>query len=716
MKKKNALTMAVLAAVASIGFVMNASAEEIMSHQMETVVVEGSRAALPGGFIAAENRVGVLGNVAAVDVPFSQQTYTEKTIEKFTDPAQGMNGILANNPSIRIGSPSPQYTDINMRGLNMSAGNYYINGVPNMFGQSRSIPAYVLESVEVVAGPNQVLNGSMFSNNGFTADQGPAGLVLGKTKKATDADINRYTQTFTGRSENIENLDLGRRFGKSKEWGVRVNLRNDYGGMAVKGAKINDKSIYVNLDHRSKKSTTNLFGGYYDFRLDGGQRWINASNVNKGKLAAAPDGSTNLSFKEQFKANHGYLFVLNHDQKFSDKWGAFVNAGYQHYNEDKFDPNAGSWYLYDDGSLTPPATGSNNRFRNYQCNSQGYYGQVGIRNTAETANLKNNLTLSFDYFNYRNTFQRVTGKQKLLDSSTIWSNGLVMDAPVYAETSLVGLYPTKDSAWSATLADRVEVGKWNAFVALNYRDSKYATKVDNEVSKASLNPSYSVAYKPTKNSSIYASHSESYTKPYIVSGHANDGEVFKPLKLKQNEVGVKCQTGAMLHGLAVFELQQALNLTDNNDYVNQDGKNKYRGIEYTFTGKASDKWNLMGGLLYLNGKRDKTQDGTKDGWYACGAPKWNGVLAAEYEATKDTSLIGRVNFTGKSHVNDNGTMAPGFTTMDLGVQHNLKFNGFNVKLNAMCYNVLGKDYWISRGNSVALGNPRTFMVSAQMNF
>lgn len=61
-------------------------------------------------------------------------------------------------------------------------------------------------------------------------------------------------------------------------------------------------------------------------------------------------------------------------------------------------------------------------------------------------------------------------------------------------------------------------------------------------------------------------------------------------------------------------------------------------------------------------------------------------------------------------------MAPGFSTVDFGIQHQLKINNYDVKLSAMCYNLLGKDYWISRGTSVALGNPRTFMLSAQFNF
>ena len=86
----------------------------------------------------------------------------------FYDPNQPLNGTLANTASIRVGSPSPMYTDFSMRGVNMNASHYYINGIPNMFNQTRSIPAYVLSSVDIVSGPNTcLLYTSTRRNNNF---------------------------------------------------------------------------------------------------------------------------------------------------------------------------------------------------------------------------------------------------------------------------------------------------------------------------------------------------------------------------------------------------------------------------------------------------------------------------------------------------------------------------------------------------------------------
>lgn len=73
LKNKKALVMSVLCAVASVGFVMGASAET-MHGNLDEVVVEGSADLLPGGMVAKSGNVGILGNKNVMDVPFSQQT------------------------------------------------------------------------------------------------------------------------------------------------------------------------------------------------------------------------------------------------------------------------------------------------------------------------------------------------------------------------------------------------------------------------------------------------------------------------------------------------------------------------------------------------------------------------------------------------------------------------------------------------------------------
>ena len=76
--KKKIWATAVLCAVASVGFVVPAGAEETMTHDLDEVIVEADRNTLPGGFVANNDRVGILGK--AIDVPFTQKNILKKLL------------------------------------------------------------------------------------------------------------------------------------------------------------------------------------------------------------------------------------------------------------------------------------------------------------------------------------------------------------------------------------------------------------------------------------------------------------------------------------------------------------------------------------------------------------------------------------------------------------------------------------------------------------
>lgn len=133
-----------------------------------------------------------------------------------------------------------------------------------------------------------------------------------------------------------ETIDIGERFGKNKEWGVRINAMNDYGNLAVYGEKLQQRNFFINIDHRSVDSTTNLLAGYAYSKHNGGNTIFAASGnvTNPGDrpsnfpyLIPAPDGKHNLNPSWYGNTSKTWLFALNHDQKINKNWSAFVNAG-----------------------------------------------------------------------------------------------------------------------------------------------------------------------------------------------------------------------------------------------------------------------------------------------------------------------------------------------------------------------------------------------------
>lgn len=691
----------------------SAEKEEPVVETIDDITVTAEQPVLPGGYMNNTNKVGILGDVNVLDVPFTQRNYTKKTIELFQNPNQPLNGVLANNPSVMVGSSSPMYTDFTLRGVNMNASQYYLNNIPDLFGQTRSLPTWVLDSVEIVSGPSTVLNGSTGSYNGTNGKTAPPGTLRAFTQKASLEPQTQYTQQFSGRSVFTEMIDVGRRFGNDHEWGIQCNARLEDGEMAIKGTDIEEKTVYLNLDHIGEKSKTNLFAGVYDWELKGGQRWFKASNVTEGNLVSPPDSDTNLGFDGQTKSTDGYLVTFNHEQKLSQGWVAFFNSGYGNYSEQKYDPNGGSLYLYDDGILSAD-------LRNYKVERITTYFQGGVSNETVWGNIKNMTSFALDYDKFKSRDAKVTESDGIIGN--VFDGVSVVTA--FSEASLDGVTYSYEEVMSATLADRIEYKNVSLYLAGQFRTNEVTSASGDSFDKNAFNPTVAVAYKPVDSVSVYASYAESYTRPLEVSAsYDNAGEIFEPIKNKQYEIGVKYKTKKLLNTLSFFDLNEGAYIDQDSDgpmgtIYSQAGENRFKGIEYTVTGKLFDDWNIMGGVMYIDASREKNKKGSeyKNGWESIGVPEYNAVLAAEYEFSENLSANGRMNYSDSFLVNDNGVTAPSRVTFDAGV--NFKTTVFEIPtyLSVSCINVTNNSYWLARGTTLVLSEPRTFLVAAKFNF
>ena len=192
-KTQKIFASTILCAVASVGFIMPAGAEETMTHDLDEVIVEADRDALPGGFVSTKGTSGLLGENNVMDVPFTQMNLTAKTIEDYGEPTLALDSILRNNPGVR-GGGTALHNDFSIRGITVNGTSTYVNGIPGLMTQFNA-PTYFAERIDITTGPNSTLTGTMPTyENSFAG-----GIVNFVSKKATDAPITRYKQTFSGK-------------------------------------------------------------------------------------------------------------------------------------------------------------------------------------------------------------------------------------------------------------------------------------------------------------------------------------------------------------------------------------------------------------------------------------------------------------------------------------------------------------------------------------
>lgn len=695
---------------------------DFYNQTLDSVTVYAGKTVVPGGLLNEQSRIGILGSGNIMDIPYSQMSITKKTLDLFYDPSSPIASILQNNPSIRSSTSSPMYTDFSMRGINMNGNHIMLNGIPSLFYQFTTPPSHIIDRIEITSGPNSGINGVSMSNNGTDSGATPApGSINVVTKRAEDDPTNSYRVAFSGRSNVGAYVDVARRLGSKKEWGIRVNSEYMDGKLSLTGADKSEKNVFLNLDYKGKNSTTNLFVGMFDLRVDGGQRWFTFNGTND-ELPTAPKANTNYDYRGTTKYVKGNLLTLNHEQKFSENISAFFNFGQNHRSGDKY--NSGANLLFNDKGEFSDTNMSNAQSES----SNNVYSQLGLRGNFKTGVFGHSYSLAFDYSWATYSNKSVNGVKGKI-------GGNLYDGVQHLE----GFFPVPQMPEAVPAWEENNVGvtalyslSFNNMIDLmlgasqkneNFRNKLNGQKIKND----NILPTFGITYKPFSFLSAYFGHTQSFSRGAYISDakYVNEGETLSPARSKQNEFGVKFKSKTSLTTLSYFDIKQTNYMdVEVSDGLKRtaDGKNRYKGVELTSTGQITENLIFTLGAMYLDAKRENTNNGLYNGKFVNGVSKISGSLGLEYLTKYNVGFVGRAVSNGNSYIDSKAanekTKIPAFASFDLGINYKLATNIGNFRFNAMCYNVANKSYWNGRGGSTTFGlsMPRSFMFSTQLDF
>lgn len=230
------------------------SAAEWESYKLDTLTVEGERT-MAGGFVDRQIDFGILGNRDYMEVPANVSSYTADTIGRNYMPTRNFLNVMTNNPSIMVGGASTNNNvELQIRGSRFNTHDMLLNGIPGMMAMG-IIPMNWVEKIDTVIGPNVVL-----SSTGML--QSVSGFVNFVPKKAGDKGNFSLTETYSGDSHFVHDIDYGQRFGKNKRFGIRVNAEKYSGNTCIDNETLRGKDLYVSLDQRTNSSRTLLLLGY----------------------------------------------------------------------------------------------------------------------------------------------------------------------------------------------------------------------------------------------------------------------------------------------------------------------------------------------------------------------------------------------------------------------------------------------------------------------
>lgn len=717
MKRKKLLAVIMLALSAAVCGGMDASAV----WQMDEVNVVGERydadnaqsAPIASGLIGTKQEVGALGKKDVLDVPFQQMTFTKQAIETFSQPGRSAMDALSLSPSVRTTKGSMD-TNLYIRGFSAGSGSWTLNGIPSMSHQM-TMPTNYMDKMEVLSGPNIGVNGV-----GIFMAGSVGGTVSATTKKAQDKPNFSAGLSWASDSYFTETIDLGKRFGGNNEWGVRINALYANGDLAVDGTKDKKRDIAVNIDHRAKRSKSNIF-----FSYDYDDQYGRSNTIGLGSLPAlpkVPKNTNNLSPKWSNDKYENTTFILNHEQYLNKDLTWFANFGWRW---EKYS----SWLQQWSGRVLQDMNGNyKGTYTQMPVFHHYTYFNTGFKGNFMLGDWKNEWIASIDFTRFsRYRDNNVTAANKYSITGNIYT-GTSSAKPQVVWDPVTHHFNSIMRGW--TLIDTISSPDEKLHLTFGY----HGHEVDNNnyvnnsrVKSHAKAPILGLTYRFTPNISFYASHTENFVEGSSVGNrYTNRGDILPPSKTKQNEFGFKFKNGTVLNTLSFYEIKKANGIAvpnaDGTETYKLDGQQRNRGIEFSTAGSIGEKWSYIWGVSYMDAKQTKTYKGLNDGRRVDALPKWSSDLALVYKSNDDLRFIGRLSYTGSALIRNTASYAKpmkigGQTLVDLGVSWDTRFGKQLVTLSAWCYNLLNKDYWYAAGgNNIGLGAPRTFAVSAQFNF
>lgn len=694
-----------------------------------------------GGQVATGGQLGLLGNRGVMNTPFNQTSYTAKLIQD--QQARTVADVLQNDPSVRVKTPNGNGIDgVYIRGFYYDSGDYALNGLYGI-APAYSTGANFVERVEVLKGPSALLNGMTPGATGSGGGSGFGGSVNLVTKSAPDFDITQLTATYASRSQFGANVDVSRRYGERKEFGIRFNGGYRNGATAYDRQTDEFSDAALNLDYRGENVRWSADLGYQAQDLSPPLRFMTLLSSPPFPAAfgtipvpPAPPAGTNYmpswatwKPKDTFAMTQGEIDLTDHVT-------AYGKFGYHRSYID---------YLY-----TSPLVTNIGGLGNWQANPfkgtdifDNYAGEAGIRASVDIGPVNHFLTVNYSAVDRTYNIFAQRGVP-----SPVFSNLYnPVDVPFPASFTPFFEQEIRTKLSSVGFADVMSMFNNRVqFIVGARRQTAGADTVNtlpaNTASRSSAtdsvwSPAYAMLVKPFENVTLYANYIEGLKAPEVVSGTTffNAGTILPFVQTKQKEAGVKVDMGRITTTVSAFEITDANPVSlPSPDPIDRpiirelSGEQINRGIEVYVFGEATPEVRLLGGVTFIDGKVVKGTAGTTlinvDGKVPVGVSKVNVNFGGEWDTpfVRDLTLTGRVIYTSESFANQTNTQVlPAWTRVDLGARYTFAspWNGKPIVVRANVENVFNAAYWQSYhtvSSAVSLGAPRTYLVSTTFNF
>lgn len=677
--------------------------------------------------------------------------------------ATSLTDALRTVPGITIGAGeggNPVGDNLFIRGYNAQSDTY-VDGIRDSGSQTREI--FDIEQVEVVKGPNSAYGGrssaggsiNLVSKSARADDftNATAGVGSARYRRGT-LDVNRLVAPNTAFRLNLMAHDAdvaGRDVVTGRRWGIAPTITFGLSGpdkailslyhmssheipdtgipfnnAFTTGANVAkngngqpfqvDRSTFYGLANRDFRDTSTDIGTV-DLSHDFGNKLVlrNVTRYGKSKndyVWTQPDDSkgNTLLYGTVWRRTNSRVSETKTAANATSLTGSFMTAAVKHsfttgveFSTEKTERTS---YIFTPGTNNPltgtstcPTSGAATLYNCTTLNNPNPYDPwVYTRATSPAINsidTKTKGAYAFDTIEFT--------PQWLLNLGLRWDG--------YESTLDVPRYVLAGVTTNATHAD------------VNSNFVSYQA---------------GLVYKPSTNSSVYASYGTSSTPPGNDAGDGIDGltvaiQNLKPQESKNFELGTKWEVlpgGRLSLSAAIFKSTMDNARTTSPDGTTQNvGKKEVKGIELGASGSITKAWTVFGGYTHLKAivvDNGFVNTGTTAAPIYTASP-FNGnkfpttpadsaSLWTTYAITPEFTIGGGANAVGKVYANVNNTKyAPGYTRFDAMASYVVNRN---VTLQLNIQNLGDKLYFdrVSSPHYAGVGAGRSATLTANIKF
>ncbi|KPF89366.1 energy transducer TonB [Rhodopseudomonas sp. AAP120] len=658
-------------------------------------------AAFAGGQVARGSRLGMLGNADTFKSPFATASYTNDAIRN--QQASTVADALLLDPSVRVTSPVGGMVDsFYIRGFPIAegtSGEVAFDGVYGVAPNFRTFNDYV-ERIEVFKGPAAMLSG--------VSPNGGVGGVINVVPKRAEADLSRIGVGYVSNGFVSTNVDVARRFGDQREFGLRFNGRIGGGGTAIDHQSDRLQVGSLAFDYQGERYRTWLYGFTQNEHI---KAPVRPFTISSGlQIPTAPNATNNLTQSWEWSNIRESSVLWKNEFDLSDSVTVFGNIGGSKTNAERFFGLPNIINARGDTSTTP---------QYYNLDVNRFTVDGGVRAKFDTGFVQHAVVLQASHYQDEQYRALPAGKAYL---SNIYTPVLQPEQsytipsfkPRLSDTTLNGV----------ALADTMSVLNDRVMLTLGVRQQQviahnFSTTTGAQTSsydKSATTPMAGIVVRPIEHLSLYANFIEGLSRGDTAPLTArNSGEVLAPYRTKQYETGAKLDLGRIGATLAFFQITKP-NGDLNNGLYSASGEQRVRGTELSLFGEIAPGVRTVGGVTLFDGEVTQTATVANIGKTPIGVPSVQINMTGEWDLPMlaGTTLTGTVVHTGRQFVNGSNTqMLPAWTRVDLGARYVTYIEGRKTTFRGTVQNVGGTDYWagVASFGTFALGTPRVYMLS-----